>query len=91
MFALAPTPELFTRHRHFASGGATYDLTPLLKVDTYAVVDLAGRSLFLNPQLRYNAFTNVDVSAGAQLISGARGGEFDGVPQLFFAQVDVHF
>jgi hypothetical protein len=90
-FALAPTTELFTRHRHFASGGATYDLTPLLKIDAYAVVDLAGHSLFLNPQLRYNAFTNVDVSAGAQLTAGARGGEFDGVPRLFFLQLDVHF
>ena len=91
MFALAPTTELFTRHRHFASGGATYDITPLLKIDAYAVVDLAGHSLFLNPQVRYNAFTNVDVSAGAQLSGGARGGEFDGVPRLFFAQLDVHF
>ena len=90
-FALAPVTELFTRHRHFASAGATYDVTPLLKVDTYAVVDLAGRSVFFNPLLRYNAFTNIDVSAGAQLAGGARRGEFDGVPRLFFAQLDVHF
>ncbi len=90
-YALAPQAELFTRHRHFASAGATYDLTPLLKVETYAVVDVAGASLFVNPLLRYNVFTNVDVSAGAQLFGGARDGEFVGVPRLLFAQLDVHF
>jgi hypothetical protein len=88
---LGPTTELFTLHRHFASAGVRYTVTPLLSAELYSVVDVAGSSYFFNPVIRYNAWTDVDVSAGAQLFGGAAGGEFHGIPQLVFAQLDVHF
>lgn len=86
-----PTTELFTFHRHFASVGARYSLTPLLKAETYLVADLTGSSLLVNPLLRYNAATNIDLSIGAQLFASGTSGEFRGVPNLLFAQVDLHF
>ena len=63
----------------------------LLKAETYLVVDLAGASAFFNPLLRYNAATNIDVCVGAQLPASGAEGEFDGVPNLLFAQLDIHF
>jgi hypothetical protein len=89
--SLLPTAELFTLHRHFVSAGASYSLTPLLKAETYLVADLAGSSLLVNPLLRYNAATNIDLSIGAQLFATGTGGEFRGVPSLLFAQLDIHF
>jgi len=89
--SLAWGDELITRHRHFVSGGATYDITPLVATDAYVVVDIAGRSVLVNPILRYNVATNVDLSTGAQLFASRRGGEFDRVSNLLFAQIDVHF
>jgi len=87
----APTAELFTRHRHFISGGARYDVTPLLEANGSIVVDVAGSSVLVYPTVRYNVSANVDVSAGGQFFVAARGGEFDQAPALFFARIDVHF
>jgi len=87
----APMTELFTLHRHFASAGVRYTVTPLVSAELYSVVDLAGSSCFFNPIVRYNVWTNVDLAAGAQLFGGPSGGEFHGIPQLVFAQLDIHF
>jgi len=89
--SLASGDELITLHRHFVSGGATYDITPLVETDAYLVVDLAGHSVLVNPILKYNVSANVDLSIGAQLFASASGGEFDRVSNLFFTQIDVHF
>jgi len=88
---LAPSDELVTLHRHFVSGGATYDVTPLVEADAYVVVDVVGGSVMVNPIVDYNAASNVDLSIGAQLFASRSGGEFDRVSNLFFAQIDVHF
>jgi hypothetical protein len=77
--------------RRAARVAAPYSLTPLLKAETYLVADLAGSSLFVNPVVRYNVATNVDVAVGGQLVAAGRRGEFRGLPRLFFAQFDVHF
>ncbi len=89
--AFGPTTELFTLRRHFASVGAHYALTPLLRLETYLITDLSGSSVFVNPMLRYNATTNIDVAIGAQLTASGARGEFQGLPGLFLAQFDVHF
>ncbi len=89
--ALASGDELVTFHRHFVSGGATYDVTPLVETDAYIVVDVVGGSVMVNPVVRYDVATNADLSIGAQLFARANGGEFDRVSNLFFAQIDVHF
>ncbi len=88
---MASGGELITQHRHFVSGGATYDITPLVKADAYLVADVAGRSVLLTPILHYNVAANVDLSTGAQLFASADRGEFDRASNLFFAQIDVHF
>jgi hypothetical protein len=88
---LAPATELVTRHRHFVSAGGRCTLSPLWKIEAYLVADPSGPGLFANPLLTYNAGTNIDVSAGAQLSVSHAGGEFRGFPSLFYAQVDIHF
>ncbi len=86
--SLVPTAELFTLQRHFLSVGARCTLTPLVKAESYLVVDPAGASTFFNPILRYSAAANIDVSVGAQLPASGTEGEFHGLPNLLFAQLD---
>jgi hypothetical protein len=88
---LAPATELITRHRHFVSAGVRYTVTPLWTAEAYVVVDAAGSSVYVNPLISYNATANIDVSAGAQVFAGRPGGEFRGLPSLFYAQLDIHF
>jgi len=83
--------EIYTIQRHFLSAGARYSVTPLLNVQTYAVVDLAGPSVFFLPMATYNLTTNTDLSVGGQLFASSSTGEFNRVPNLFDLEFTVHF
>ncbi len=85
------TTEIFTLNRHFLSGGAGYDVTPLFRVEAYAVVDLAGAGVFFQPQALYNLTPNTDLRAGAQLFASRPGGDFAPLSNLVFAELVVHF
>ena len=82
---------IFTLNRHFLSGGASYDVTPLFRLEAYTVVDVAGGSVFVMPQAKYNLTTNIDLTIGGQLFASQPGGEFNGLSNLFFAELMVHF
>ncbi|MGH9681055.1 MAG: hypothetical protein ACRD4Y_13995 [Candidatus Acidiferrales bacterium] len=85
------TNEIFTLDRHFLSGGARYTITPLFHLESYAVIDAQGPGVFFLPIATYNLSNNADLSAGGQLFATQPGGEFQGVPNLFYLQFTVHF
>ena len=85
------TSEIFTRQRHFLSAGATYDITPLFRIEGYIIADLAGPSALWMPQMRYNLTANTDLTLGAQLFTSRPGGEFEPLSNLIFAQLWLHF
>ena len=85
------TTEIFTLNRHFLSGGVGYDVTPLFRVESYAVADLAGAGIFVQPQARYNITPNTDLTVGAQLFASRPGGDFEPLSNLFFVELFVHF
>ncbi len=85
------TNQILTLQRHFISIGARYSITPLLNLQTYAVVEPAGPSVFFMPVASYNLTTNTDLSAGAQLFASSPSGEFNRVPNLFYLEFTVHF
>ena len=85
------TNQIFTLQHHFISAGARYSITPLLNLQTYAVVEPAGPSVFFMPLATYNLTTDTDLSAGAQLFGSSRSGEFHRVPDLFYLEFTVHF
>ena len=66
--------EIFTLHRHFISAGASYPLTPLWKLETYVVDDVAGPSAVVLPRLSHNLTANTDLNFGAQLFASSPGG-----------------
>jgi hypothetical protein len=83
--------EIFTLHRHFVSAGASYPLTPLWKLETYVVADLAGPSTVVLPRLSHSLTANADLSFGGQLFASSRTGEFHGLSDLFFIEFEIHF
>jgi hypothetical protein len=83
--------EIFTLHRHFLSAGASYPLTPLWKLETYVVTDLAGPSAVVLPRLSHNLTPNTDLSFGAQLFASSRGGEFQGLGDVAYIEFVFHF
>ena len=85
------TREIFTLHRHFLSAGGSYELTPLLHVESYTVLDMEGRSVFYMPLVRYSLTANTDLTAGGQLFVSAQGGEFQPLHNLFYVELLAHF
>ncbi len=85
------TNEIYTLQRHFASAGARYSITPLLSLQTYAVVDPVGPSVIFMPMASYNLTANTDLSVGGQLFASSSSGEFNRVPNLFDLEFTVHF
>lgn len=83
--------EIYTIQRHFLSAGARYSVTPLLNLQTYTVVDLAGPGVLFLPMASYNLTANSDLSVGGQLFVSSSTGEFHRVPNLFDLEFTVHF
>jgi opacity protein-like surface antigen len=83
--------EIFTLHRHFISVGASYPLTPLWKLETYVVTDLAGPSAVVLPRLSHNLAANADLNFGGQLFYSSRTGEFQGLRGVAYLEVVIHF
>jgi hypothetical protein len=85
------TTQIFTVQRHFISVGGRYSITPLLNLQTYAVVDPVGPSVLFTPVASYNLTANADLSAGGQLFASSPPGEFNRVPNLFYLEFTLHF
>jgi hypothetical protein len=67
--------RLLTYNRHYFAAALRYDISPLLNAELFAIVDMEGQGIFVNPALRYNAFENVDFSVAvmaARVFPGAR-------------------
>jgi hypothetical protein len=85
------TNQIFTLQHQFVSVGARYSVTPLLNLQTYAVAEPAGPSVFFMPVVSYNLSSNTDLSSGGQLFASSPSGEFHNVPNLFYLEFTVHF
>lgn len=85
------TREIFTLRRHFVSAGARYELTPLLHLEGYTVVDVKGPSTFFMPLVRYSLTANTDLTVGGQLFAAAQDGEFRPLHNLLFIEFLAHF
>ena len=83
--------EIFTLQRHFLSAGASYPITPLWKLETYVVGDMAGPSAVVLPRLSHNLSANTDLGFGAQLFTSSRTGEFHGLSDVVYVELVVHF
>ena len=83
--------EILTLRRHFLTGGATYALTPLWKLESFAVADITGPSAAFLPRLSDSLSANADLNVGAQLFAAGRNGEFHGLSHVAYVEFIVHF
>lgn len=83
--------KILSLKKHLSNLGITYELTPLVKLDNFIVYDWDGKSVFLNPQLRYNIFENTDISLGAQFFQGRSNSEFGDYQNAYYLQVKLFF
>ncbi|MFQ5735541.1 MAG: hypothetical protein ACE5GY_01590 [Thermodesulfobacteriota bacterium] len=87
----ASSAEILTKNRNFVGLGAAYDLTPLVRLEGLAVLDIDGASAFLGPSLRYNILENLDLTAGVQVFTGRDGGEYGDASDVYYGQLQLYF
>ena len=62
--------------RRYGATAASYQITPLLKLVGYGILNVDDRSRALWPVLEYSATSNLDLSSGIQFFSGTAGSEY---------------
>ena len=77
--------------KHFLNLYINYEVTPLVDFYFYNIYDIDGESFFLNPEVKYNIITNLDLSAGAQIFSGNSGSEFGDYKNTYYMQAQYFF
>ncbi|MDD5020022.1 MAG: hypothetical protein PHH75_05760 [Candidatus Omnitrophica bacterium] len=83
--------DLLSIRKQLVSLMARYEATPLFQVRGSVIYDIEGKSVFLNPELRYNIFKNSDAICGAQLFAASSGSEFDGYKDLYYIEFKHYF
>ncbi len=84
--------QAMSLNKHLIGLMTTYEITPLLKFEHYLVYDYEGNSFFINPELKYNLKSNLDVSVGSQVYSGDKNdSEFGSYRNLYYFQIKWYF
>jgi len=83
--------QALTMKKHILGTGIEYELSGVLKLTNYVFYDFAGKSVFLNPEIRYNIFTNLDFILGAQDYWGDKNSEFGNYENVYYAQAKWFF
>jgi hypothetical protein len=83
--------------KHYLIPGVTYQITPLISLNSQVLINLLDPSAFLSPGLEYNIAQNVYVSIGALVgIGSASPGitfrsEFGEYPEVYYSSFRIYF
>ena len=77
--------------RWYAGGSASYEVTPLVKVGAYGVVNASDGSTVLWPRLEWSVRPNLDLAGGVQLFAGARRSEYGRLDALLHSEARWYF
>ena len=77
--------------RRYFGGYASYEMTPLVKLANYLVLNVRDRSRFFSPAVIYSLKTNLDLTVGAQFFRGSPGSEYARLRDVYYAQMQWFF
>ena len=76
---------------HIIGSGLEYDISGVMKTTHYAFYDIQKRSFLYNPELRYNARSNIDLTWGGQFFWGKEDSEFGDYHNIYYVQLKYYF
>lgn len=77
--------------RHYGAVAVSYQITPLVKIAGYGVLNADDRSGVLWPHIQYSAAANLDVAAGIQRFTGGPRSEYGRASNLVHGEVRWFF
>ncbi|WP_071335148.1 hypothetical protein [Burkholderia contaminans] len=90
-FASLLTGKIESVAKHYLGGYASYEITPLLKLEGYVVLNLDDGSRFMSPVLTYSIRTNLDWKIGAQIFTGRSRSEYGYFHNVYYTQLQWYF
>lgn len=82
---------LQTRRRQFAMLGLSYRFNPLVNGSLFTSYDIEGKSIAVSPRVTWDYKQNLELSAGAVLFGGKKGGEYSNASNTIFTQAKFYF
>jgi len=70
---------------------AGYDLSPLIRAETYFILNIRDESAFINPQLKWSLSANSSLLLGGQFFSGQDAAEFERFHNLGYLRWRLFF
>lgn len=89
--SLSDQRQRLSLKKQLLSLSLTHEITPLFKFKWACIYDIVGKSVFLNPELRYNITANTDAAIGAQFYAKNDNSEFQDSHNLYYAEVKLFF
>lgn len=83
--------QAITMKKHIFGTGLEYELSGITKLANYLYYDFKGKSIFLNPEFRYNILANLDFSLGLQAFFGGENSEFGSYQEAYYARLKYFF
>jgi len=84
--------------KHYLIPGVTYQITPLISLNSQILINLLDPSAFLSPGLEYNIAQNIYVSIGALVGIGSVSetgsifrSEFGEYPEIYYSSFRIYF
>ena len=84
--------------KHYLIPDVTYQITPLISLDSQILINLLDPSAFLSPRLEYNIAQNIYVSIGALVGIGSASetesifrSEFGEYPEVYYSSFRIYF
>lgn len=90
-FASLLTGKIESVAKHYLGGYASYEITPLLRLEGYVVLNLDDGSRFVSPVLTYSIRTNLDWKIGAQIFTGRSRSEYGHFHNVYYTQLQWYF
>ena len=83
--------RLLNLARHYGAIAASYEITPLVKIAGYGVLNADDRSAVLWPRLDYSAAADLDLAAGIQRFVGGASSEYGRFNNLLHVELRWFF
>lgn len=77
--------------RRYLGVYASFEITPLLKMQHYFATNLQDGSRYMHSSLSYSLRSNLECALGAQLFAGAQASEYGRLKNLYYTQLRWFF
>ncbi len=83
--------ETFGLARHYTAALLSKDVTPLLKLQFYAIANLNDKSALWGPAVSYSLAQNLELLVSGYLFAGESGSELGALHNTYFASLQYFF